>query len=367
MSSPREPNPRLLRRLRQRLLAWYDANRRDLPWRDTGDGYRVLVSEFMLQQTRVSTVLPYFDRLLERFPDMDSLARATDEEVRTAWTGLGYYRRARSLHAAARAVVGEHGGLLPREPAELRELPGVGEYTAAALASIIHDQPEAVMDGNVIRVLTRLTADDRPVERAGTRGDLATLAGRLLAPDRAGDWNQAVMELGALVCTPRSPDCGACPWSRDCLAADGSPESYPVKKKAAPARRTHRAVGVFRRRGAVLLLRRNDPSLLDGTWELPGLDVASPADAARDLAADLTRRLGTAVTVGAEIATVDHSITTRRIRVAAFEAECRPLPRKRRDAREWVTEGEGLPMSSMTTKLLSRLASRHRDEPQDRN
>jgi len=316
----------------------------------------VLVSEFMLQQTRVATVLPYYERFLGRFPTLERLATASEEAVRAAWSGLGYYRRARNLQATARRLVHDHEGRLPADPDTLRELPGVGPYTAAALASIVHGAPAAVVDGNVIRVLSRLAGWRGSPGSAPARRRIEELAGVLLEPERAGDWNQAVMELGAKVCTPRSPRCAACPWEFACAAAGtGNPERYPEARRARAPLELTRVVGVLRRAHSVLLVRRNHPTLLDGTWEFPGLDLEPGEDPRTALATYLEEILRTRIAVGDEIASVRHSITHRRLHVLGYRTEATPVPRARRGARAWVSEATlgRYPVSSLTAKLLS--------------
>ncbi|HUR26931.1 MAG TPA: A/G-specific adenine glycosylase, partial [Planctomycetota bacterium] len=205
--------------LRKSLASWYLAQRRDLPWRRTQDPYAIWISEAMLQQTRVETVIGYWARFLARFPDIASLARAREEDVLAAWSGLGYYRRAKSLCEAARAIVAEHGGRFPRSRESVLALPGVGPYTAGAVLSIAFDQREAIVDGNVARVFSRVFALEDVLGSASSQEKLWDLARELLPPTRgAGDWNQALMELGATVCTARDPLCGTCPIARHCLA-----------------------------------------------------------------------------------------------------------------------------------------------------
>jgi len=242
------------------LLAWYDRSRRDLPWRRTRRPYPVWVSEIMLQQTRVAAVVPYYERFLERFPDVDALARAKIDTVLSHWSGLGYYRRARMLHAAAKVVAREG---FPCNAKELRRLSGIGAYTAAAIASICFDEPIAVVDGNVERVLCRLHARDLPKRR------IQELAAGRIAPGRPGDSNQAMMELGATICTPRSPRCPECPLRVGCMGRN-SPERYPSPKpRKAPVVEEH-FVGLVLRDKKVLLRRRGkNERLLSGMWELP--------------------------------------------------------------------------------------------------
>ena len=218
---------------RRPLLAWYDAEKRAMPWRLSTDPYRVWVSEIMLQQTTVSTVIPYYGRFLKRFPDVAALAGADEDEVLRLWAGLGYYSRARNLHRAAQAVVSEHGGRLPGTLAGLRSLPGVGRYTAAAVASIAFGLPAELVDGNVIRVYARLFALRGDPKSPALQAKVWALAAEHLDHRRPGDWNQALMELGATVCSPVGPECGRCPLAEDCLARRrGLQDSIPL-----PARR----------------------------------------------------------------------------------------------------------------------------------
>jgi A/G-specific adenine glycosylase len=272
--------------IRRVLLRWYDENRRNLPWRRDRDPYRVWVSEVMLQQTRVGTVAPYYERWLDLFPSVRALADAPDEEVLAAWAGLGYYRRARALHQAARVVRDRYAGQLPEGDEELRALPGVGAYTAGAIASIAFGRTAPAVDVNARRVLSRLFDLERPGPTT-----LERIATALVAPERPGEFNQALMELGATVCAPRSPACEACPLARWCLArARGTVAHRPARRPRArvPAYRIGTAVIV--RRGRVLLARRPVEGLLGGMWEFPGALVArgeSPARAAHRVASAL--------------------------------------------------------------------------------
>jgi A/G-specific adenine glycosylase len=262
---------------RRSLLAWYDRAGRALPWRVRpedcrrgvrADPYRVWLSEIMLQQTTVAAAAPYYRRFLERFPTLESLAAADLDEVLTLWAGLGYYARARNLHACAKAVVAG-GGCFPETEPELRELPGVGAYTAAAISAVCFDAPANVVDGNVERVIARLFAVEEPLP--GAKPKLKALAAPLVDPHRPGDYAQALMDLGATVCTPKSPDCASCPWAEGCAArATGDPAAYPKKTKKT-ARPTRRGVAfVLTRDGAVLLRRRPATGLLAGMAEPPG-------------------------------------------------------------------------------------------------
>ncbi|MBS7702294.1 A/G-specific adenine glycosylase [Chelatococcus asaccharovorans] len=256
------------------LLAWYDRHRRDLPWRakpgETADPYRVWLSEIMLQQTTVTAVKPYFDRFLQRFPTVGDLARAPQEAVMQAWAGLGYYSRARNLHACAQMVVARHGGHFPADIDQLRALPGIGAYTAAAVGAIAFGIPAAAVDGNVERVLARLYAVEEPLPKA--KPLFHALAQALVPSARAGDFAQAFMDLGATICTPKRPACVLCPWSAPCMArAAGTAETFP--RKAAKKEGTLRLGASFvavRADGAVLLRTRPPEGLLGGMAELPG-------------------------------------------------------------------------------------------------
>jgi A/G-specific adenine glycosylase len=258
------------------LLAWYDRHRRDMPWRAkpgrSPDPYRVWLSEIMLQQTTVATVGPYFGRFVARFPDIRALAAASLDEVLHAWQGLGYYARARNLHACAREIVAAHGGRFPDDPARLRALPGIGDYTAAAIAAIAFDRPVAAVDGNVERVVARLFAERAPLPGAKSR--LRALAASLVPELRAGDFAQAMMDLGATLCTPRRPRCALCPWRAGCAAAAlGIAEDLPVQTEKLERPLRHGiAFWLTRADGAVLLRRRPEKGLLGGMIELPSTD-----------------------------------------------------------------------------------------------
>jgi A/G-specific adenine glycosylase len=260
-----------VRRIRKRLLAHYDRTRRDLPWRGSDDPYAIWISEVMLQQTRVETVRERWGRFLRRFPDLPTLARAREQSVLREWEGLGYYRRARYLRKAARAVLAAGRVTLPDTVAELRALPGFGDYTAAAVASIAYGLPAAVVDGNVVRVITRLAADPGDVTRSATKRRVTAASERLLAPRRPGDWNQALMELGATVCTPRRPRCADCPLEADCAArATGDPQAFPVRPKRRRTPHYDIAAGLVWRDDRLLIARRKADGLLGGLWEFPG-------------------------------------------------------------------------------------------------
>lgn len=258
---------------RSDLLSWYDIHKRDLPWRRTADPYAILVSELMLQQTQVKTVIPYFQRFLETFPTVEALAEAEETSLLNAWQGLGYYRRARHLQAAAKQIVEIHGGVFPREKAQIDALQGVGVYTAAAVSSIAFGLPWACVDGNVSRVLTRLVACDQDIMKTVVKNQIQQLAQDLIDPERAGDYNQAVMELGATTCTPKKPACGTCPVASHCatLAAGDDPEKRPYKEKRIKPIKQDIAVLVLVDGEKICFVKRSANGLMAGMWELPGV------------------------------------------------------------------------------------------------
>ncbi len=260
-----------------KLLAWYDANRRDLPWRVNGQPthpqpYHVLVSEAMLQQTQVATVIAYFERFIEAFPTLQALADADEQTVLRQWQGLGYYRRARNLHAAARMIVERFDGQIPDDVATLRELPGVGRYTAGAIASIAFGKSEPLVDGNVARVLARWDAYDQPVDATAGQKHIWAMAEKIVPPNRPGDFNQALMELGATLCLAKSPQCLMCPMATgdDCAALKhDDPQRFPVTQpRRDPKSVTHHIVAV-NRRGKWLFTQRPAVGLWSNMWQMP--------------------------------------------------------------------------------------------------
>lgn len=267
-----------LREISATLVEWYGRNRRELPWRETRDPYRIWISEVILQQTRVAQGLGYYLRFTGRFPDPAALAAAPEDEVLRLWQGLGYYSRARNLHAAARRIVREHGGRFPRTYPEVRALPGVGDYTAAAICSIAFGLPHATVDGNVYRVLSRLFDLALPVDEGRGRRAFASLAAELLDPRQPGMHNQALMEFGALHCVPSSPECIACPLAGRCLAlAAGTVGERPVKRaKSTPIPRYFNYLHILWR-GRTILSRRGAGDIWNGLYEFPLIETGSPA------------------------------------------------------------------------------------------
>jgi A/G-specific adenine glycosylase len=338
----------------QAVLAWYDRERRDLPWRRKPNAYRTLVSELMLQQTVVATVVPYFERFLARFPSIEALAAADEDQVLAMWSGLGYYRRARHLQEAARIVVREMHGKLPAREKELRGLPGIGEYTAAAVAAIAFGQPTLPVDGNVARVLARLLGERASIDQPSTRASLRERGQALVPHDRPGDFAQAMMELGALCCTPRAPSCTLCPVNRSCQArTQAATETIPVRAKK-PAKRRMPLVAVAVKRGGRLLVQRRPASgLLARTWALPLQDLAgaTPAQSARSLLGGLGLRLqGEPRSLGE----IRHIFTHRDATVQVLSARASGQV-ARADVR-WIRQQDldALPLSSFGRKMIER-------------
>lgn len=309
-------------KIRVALLRWYRAHRRDLPWRNSRDPYAIWVSEIMLQQTRVAAVIDYYERFLRLFPTVEALASAKEDQVLTAWSGLGYYRRARNLQAAAKMIVNKLHGSVPSTSAALRELPGIGRYTSAAIASIAYGEPLAVVDGNVERVLERMDGKARSGESVWIR------AQELLEPKAAGDWNQAMMELGATVCTPLAPACGQCPVKRWCKLP-----GHDVRK-AQPARNKRELIYGFTIRGEKLYLRQRakDESLMPLMWELPTIAESTDLNVA---------------------ARLKHSITNSDYAITIVRIEASAVPKGGR----WVSIASlsELPLTGITRKVLRKL------------
>lgn len=262
------------------LLDWYEINKRDLPWRRHRDPYYIWVSEIMLQQTRVDTVIPYFHRFIERFPTIQSLADAPEDDVLKCWEGLGYYSRARNLQAAARQVTEEYGGVMPSGKEEVSGLKGIGPYTSGAIRSIAFNIPAAAVDGNVMRVLSRYFLIEEDIMKVKTRTKMEDLVLTLVPDGRASDFTQALMELGALICTPKSPKCLVCPVMEHCTARfEGKEESLPIKTKAKPPRPEYRLTAIVEgtgvHEGKILIRKRPSTGLLAGMWELPHVIVST--------------------------------------------------------------------------------------------
>jgi len=337
-----------------------------LPWRDTRDPNRIWVSEVMLQQTRVAAALPFYQTFVSRFPTIASLARAREAEVLLVWAGLGYYRRARHLHAAARHIVQDHGGRVPEDPAVFGKLPGVGRYTTGAVLSLAFDRPMAALDGNVARVLARLFAVSASVRAARGARRLWTLAETLVPARRPGAWNQALMELGATICLPRAPRCGICPLARWCRARSlGRVDAFPPAVSRPAVRTVRRAIVVIARAARVLMVRREGPQLT-GLWEPPGVELEDRAESSRGRirAARVGRRaraalglalgrLGVRARLTPTPHLVRHVITTRRIEVELWRGvTIGPVPRRAR--LRWVDRDRpATALTALARKVLA--------------
>lgn len=321
------------------LLAWFQAHQRPMPWRETRDPYHIWISEVMLQQTQVATVIPYFERFTARFPSVRALAEAPLDDVLKHWEGLGYYSRARNLQKAAVQIVTEHGGTFPRDYAAIRALPGVGDYTAGAVASIAFNQPQPAVDGNVFRVLARLFGIDDDIAQPRSRRRFEAVARELIPPGEAWRFNQALMELGATVCTAAGPRCAGCPVAGWCLArATERVRELPVKSKKTVVKEVDFLVGVVRdEAGRYLITRRPAKGLLGGLWEFPTLEAAGPV-APEQLVAWYRSRFELDLAGVQALAAVPHQFTHRKALFHAFRAKLAPgtsRPAERDDLR-WV-------------------------------
>lgn len=317
------------KKITRRLLAWYGKNRRDLPWRKTRDPYAIWVSEIMLQQTRVDTAIPYYRRFMKRYPTVHRLARASRDEVLKAWENMGYYSRARHLHEAAGILVRDHGGKLPSTAEGLISLPGVGPYTAGAVLSIAFEKPVPAVDGNVRRVLSRLLALRQSPGEPSIQKKIEKSVQSLIPEDRPGQFNEALMELGATVCLPRQPDCGQCPLAELCLARiRGLQDVIPVVPKRAVLPHRDVTAGIIRKNGRVLVVRRLEQGLLGGLWKFPGGQRENGRSLQQNLRRSVSRELGVEVAVGPRLLSVDHGYSHFRVTLHAFD--CRVLKGKPR-------------------------------------
>ncbi|MGD1996725.1 MAG: A/G-specific adenine glycosylase [Anaerolineae bacterium] len=358
---PESLNPKIDPALAERLLAWFARHARDLPWRRERTPYRVWVAEVMLQQTRVETVVPYYERFLDRFPTLEALAAASLEGVLKTWEGLGYYARARNLHAAAQRLVGAGDGRLPDAFEDLLALPGIGRYIAGAVASIAFDQDVAAVDGNVRRVLCRLFQIREDMTRSSVRRQLEALATRLLPSGHAGDFNEALMELGATVCTSRAPRCDSCPLSDFCHAyALGEPEALPVQRRRRPVPHYDVAASVtVRADGRVLIAQRHADDMLGGLWEFPGGICEGDESLRECLVRELREELDVEVEVGEQLTVIEHAYTHFRITLHAFRCRLKHGEPRCLDcaAFRWVnpTDLDTLPMSAADRKIARAL------------
>lgn len=307
------------RRITKKLLDWYRRHRRDLPWRRTRDPYKIWISEIMLQQTQVKTTVPYYRRFLARFPDIYALAAADLQDVLKLWEGLGYYGRARNMHRAAKEIVATHDGAIPDDMDKIKNLPGVGDYIAAAVLSIAYNQPHPVVDGNVKRVFARLFRIDAPVNVQRSYSVFKKKSEELMPPDSPADYNQALMELGALVCRPATPLCAQCPLRADCLAFEGgSTAEFPKKIKRKPLPEHTLVIAVVVKNNRVLLTRRQEQGLLGGLWEFPNGRLGPGESPEAACPRVVKTKLNLTTRIEARVAGIRHAYTHFKIKADVF-------------------------------------------------
>ncbi len=353
------------RTFRRRLRNWYDRAARDLPWRRTNNAYHIWVSEIMLQQTQVATVIPYFERFLKAFPSVAQLANADEQTVLRYWEGLGYYRRARQMHAAAKRIVAEHRGKIPREVDLLRDLPGIGPYTAGAILSIAFGAREPILEANTIRLVARLLAITEDVGSTKIQNLMWSFSDQLLPRKEVGLFNQALMELGSLICTPKFPSCDACPVADLCMAnAKKLQQQLPVLKQKISFEKVNEAAVVIRHRGRILIRQCGSKERWEGLWDFPRVPVTSidKRPMGNELVRGVCELTGLKVRVGPHLMTIKHGVTRFRITLHCFTAEL-VSPRSDKTAQtetRWIKPGElvQVPLSSSARKLAERLESK---------
>ena len=356
------------RRFRGRLLSWYDEQRRELPWRETTDPYQIWVSEVMLQQTQVNTVKPYYERFINRFPTVVDLAEAELNDVMKLWEGLGYYGRARHLHKAAREILVRFAGRIPDNLQDLLSLPGIGRYTAGAILSIAFHEPVPILDGNVIRLFTRIFHVTECVDKSETRKVLWNIAGELLPLKRIDDFNQGIMEVGSIICKPGRPLCDACPLETLCEAKRLSIQAqFPVRRPRKPIPHYHVTAGIIWRGENLLITLRPPKGLLGGLWEFPGGKLDEGEDLASCLYREIREELGIEVQVGDLFTSVKHAYTHFKITLHAFHCtyvdgeiqliEC--------DDYRWISprEFEKYPFPAADRKIIEVLEKEHYEPP----
>lgn len=351
--------------IKQHLLSWYDQHQRKLPWRESRDPYKIWVSEIMLQQTRVDQVRPYFDRFIEKFPDVHSLAAADRQEVMQVWEGLGYYSRARNLHDAAKKVVEEYNGRMPDTWKGITDLKGIGPYTAAAILSIAFDQNYAVMDGNVKRVITRLFGIEEDIRKGVTEKEIQQQANELLDEKRPGDFNQALMELGATICTPKNPNCNACPVNDTCVAyRTAKTETIPYKSPA--KKKPHHQIGVgivVDEKDQVLIALRPEDAMLGGLWEFPGGKQKESETMPETIRRELAEEMDIEVEVQQPFMKLNHAYSHFKITMHAYLCRLVSGTPKPKDSQEirWVprTQLDRYPFPKANRKLTEALMEKN--------
>ena len=353
--------------LRQALVEWYLTNHRDLPWRKSKNPYHIWVSEVMLQQTQVNTVLPYYHKFLRRFPNINRLARANPQHVLKVWEGMGYYARARNLRSAAAIVLDQHREAVPQSWQEFRKLPGVGDYIAAAVLSIAFDKPYPVVDGNVKRVLSRLFVMEAAVNTSSSNKIYQSAAADILDQSRPGTFNQAMMELGAMVCKPQNPLCHVCPLQKQCLAFKSNRTmELPKKLTRSPIPQYRIAVGVVFKNGRVLITRRKDDGLLGGLWEFPGGKIRDGEKPEAACIREIKEEVDLTVMVETHLCKVKHAYTHFKILMDVFccSYTCGRVKLKGPVDFRWIEldKLEAYPLPKANHKFLSRLYEWYKTE-----
>lgn len=353
--------PRQLATLRQKILRWYLSSRRPLPWRKTQDPYAIWVSEVMLQQTQTAKVLQYYETFLARFPTLAALAQAERDAVLKAWEGMGYYARARNLHRAAQQILNEHGGMLPQSYEALLEITGIGPYTAAAVASIAFNHDHAVLDGNVERVLSRIFLMPTPPKEPAAKKTFQEVAARFLLTGAARDWNQALMELGALLCKPLAPNCARCPAQRHCRAYNetADPSQLPVRVHKPRRPHYHLAVGLIWKGAKLLIDQRKEDGLLGGLWEFPGGEMLERESPEAALCRNLRAALAIEIEVEEFFTHVEHGFTHFSVTLHVYHCRHRSGRPRAQGCQKWrwalPEELERFAFSTAHRKVISAL------------
>lgn len=361
------PTPEWRRTLARRLVAWYRRHKRDLPWRSTRDPYRIWISEIMLQQTQVVTVVPYFERFLVAFPSVHALADADEHDVLRLWEGLGYYRRALQMHRAAQVIVSQFAGRFPAELAQIRGLPGIGRYTAGAIVSLAFDRPAAILEANTVRLLSRLVAFAGDVTTSAAQKALWGLAEAILPARNCGEFNQALMELGSMVCTPKRPACGVCPLVELCAAfRQGKQEQIPRPVAKVRTEAVHEAAVVAWHQGKVFVRKRVPGERWAGLWDFLRFPLAGGGERAlsSELARKVRQQAGLAIGKPEKIATLKHGVTRFRITLDCFQAKCRAAGTTLAPGQwRWIEPAAlaELPLSTTGRKLSHMLDGNGRD------
>lgn len=351
-------------RLRRRLLTWYARHARDLPWRESQDPYRVWVSEIMLQQTQVETVRPYFQQFVATFGTVAELAAADEEQVLRHWEGLGYYRRARQMHAAARELVDVHGGIFPRDVETLQMLPGIGRYTAGAIASIAFNERAPILEANTIRLLSRLIGYRQDPTRSAGQRRLWEVSAAILPRKEVSPFNQALMELGAIVCTPQQPACGRCPLAGICVAnADGLQQTIPALPRRTASEALHEVAIVVRKPGRVLLRKCGRNERWAGLWDFPRFELSSESapQAEREMVEKVHQLTGVACALGDRFVQIKHPVTRYRITLDCYWAQyvAGRLRRSQTQPVRWVRASQlpEYPLSTTGRKIARRIGA----------